>query len=62
MSKREWLINIEIIADFINQELGSSAVVESVLAYYGAKNISGLSPSNYPDVFSDLLQIEADIA
>ena len=62
MTKKDWLLNIETVADSISSELGTTDVVKSVLSYYGARSLYDLSPSYYPDAFSDLQQIEADIA
>ena len=58
--RENWIINIENTADFICAELGS-AVVDAVLARYGARSIYDLSPSDYSEVFSELYAIEADL-
>ena len=43
----------------ISSQLGS-AVVDGVFQRYGAASIEDLSPSDYPEVFSDLYAIEVD--
>ena len=63
MTKRErnnWLVNIENTAAAIESQLGS-AVVESVFKHYGARGTWDLSPSDLPEVFSELYAIEADL-
>lgn len=62
MTKRErnnWIVNIENTAA-IESQLGS-AVVESVFKHYGAHGTWDLSPSDLPEVFSELYAIEADL-
>ena len=63
MTKRErenWIVNIENTAAAIESQLGS-AVVDSVFKRYGAHGIRDLSPSDLPEVFSELYAIEADL-
>ena len=63
MTKRErnnWITNIENTAAAIESQLGS-AVVESVFKCYGAHGTWDLSPSDLPEVFSELYAIEADL-
>ena len=63
MTKREcnnWIANIENTAAAIESQLGSAAV-ESVFKRYGAHGTWDLSPSNLPEVFSELYAIEADL-
>ena len=58
--KMSWITSIEYCADRIAKELGDG-VVESALAYYGAKCIDDLRPSQYSEVFNALSAIEADM-
>ena len=63
MTNRErnnWIVNIENTAAAIESQLGS-AVVESVFKRYGAHSTWDLSPSDLPEVFSELYAIEADL-
>lgn len=63
MTKRErnnWIVNIENTAAAIESQLGS-AVVESVFKRYGAHSTWDLSPSDLPEVFSELYTIEVDL-
>ena len=63
MTKRErnnWIVNIENTAAAIESKLGS-AVVESVFKRYGAHSTWDLSPSDLPEVFSELYAIEVDL-
>ena len=63
MTKHErnnWTVNIENTAATIESQLGS-AVVESVFKRYGAHSTWDLSPSDLPEVFSELYAIEADL-
>lgn len=63
MTKREcenWIVNIENTAAAIESQLGS-AVVESVFKRYGAHSTWDLSPSDLPEVFSELYAIEVDL-
>ena len=63
MTNRErnnWIVNIENTAAAIESQLGS-ALVESVFKRYGAHSTWDLSPSDLPEVFSELYAIEADL-
>lgn len=63
MTNRErnnWIVNIENTAAAIESQLGS-AVVASVFKRYGAHGTWDLSPSDLPEVFSELYAIEADL-
>ena len=63
MTKQErdnWIVNIENSAAAIESQLGS-AVVESVFKRYGAHSTWDLSPSDLPEVFSELYAIEVDL-
>ena len=63
MTNRErnnWIVNIENTAAAIESQLGS-AVVESVFKRYGAHSTWDLSPSDLPEVFSELYAIEVDL-
>ena len=63
MTKRErnnWIVNIENTAATVESQLGS-AVVESVFKRYGAHSTWDLSPSDLPEVFSELYAIEVDL-
>lgn len=63
MTNRErnnWIANIENTAAAIESQLGS-AVVESVFKRYGAHSTWDLSPSDLPEVFSELYAIEVDL-
>lgn len=63
MTKRErnsWIVNIENTAAAIESQLGL-AVVESVFKHYGAHGTWDLSPSDLPEVFSELYAIEVDL-
>ena len=58
--RKNWVINIENSADTVESCLGS-AVVESVLERFGAHSLSDLNPTDFPEVFSELYAIEADL-
>lgn len=58
--RRNWITNIESSAAAVESQLGS-AVVNSVFERYGAHSVEDLSPSDLPEVFSDLYAIEADL-
>ena len=58
--RNNWIVNIENSAAAIESQLGS-AVVESVFKRYGAHGTWDLSPSEMPDVFSELYAMEADL-
>lgn len=58
--RNNWIVNIENSAAAIESQLGS-AVIESVFKRYGAHGTWDLSPSEMPDVFSELYAIEADL-
>ncbi len=58
--RENWIVNIENSAAAIESQLGS-AVVVSVFSRHGAHGIWDLSPSEMPDVFSELYAIEADL-
>ena len=58
--RNNWIVNIENTAAAIESQLGS-AVVESVFKHYGAHGTWDLSPSDLPEVFSELYAIEADL-
>lgn len=55
-----WIINIENSAAAIESQLGS-AVVNSVFVRYGAHDAWDVSPSDLPDIFSELYAIETDL-
>ena len=54
------IINIENSAAAVESQLGWG-VVKSVFERYGAHVTWDLSPSNLPEVFSELYSIEADL-
>lgn len=56
----DWLDNIYSVAGVVSKQTGWETV-QSVLHRYGATSIEDLNPSNYPEVFSDLYAVEADI-
>lgn len=58
--RQNWIINIENTAAEISAQVGQ-AVVDSVFKRYGARHIQDLNPLHFPDVFSDLYAIEADL-
>ena len=58
--RRNWITTIESSAAAVESQLGS-AVVNSVFERYGAHSVEDLSPSDLPEVFSDLYAIEADL-
>lgn len=58
--RRNWITNIESSAAAVESQLGS-AVVNSVFERYGAHSVEDLSPSDLPEVFSDLYAIVADL-
>ena len=58
--RNNWIVNIENTAAAIESQL-CSAVVESVFKRYGAHSTWDLSPSDLPEVFSELYAIEADL-
>lgn len=53
-------ISCQNSADFISSEIGNEAL-EFVLGRYGASDIDSVSPSDLPDMFSELYAIEADL-
>ena len=58
--RKNRLINIENSAAAVESQLGWG-VVKSVFERYGAHGTWDLSPSNLPEVFSELYSIEADL-
>ena len=59
LSKRDWIINIEIAASRVVAEYGT-AVVDSAFRRYGAHSLSDLASCYYSEVFADLEQITND--
>lgn len=57
---RNWIINIENTAAEVSAQIGQ-AVVDSVFKKHGARSILDLNPIHYPEVFSELYAIEADL-
>ncbi len=57
---QDYRISCQDSADFISSEIGSETV-KFVLAKYGADSIESISPSDLPEVFSELYAIEADL-
>lgn len=55
----DWKINIEVLADNVADKYGK-AVAESVFKRVGARCFDDLSPTQYEEVFSDLMLIDAD--
>lgn len=63
MTKQEisnFRINCQNSADFISSEIGNETL-KFVLGRYGASDIDSVSPSDLPDMFSELYAIEADL-
>lgn len=59
MTKLDWRINIENLAERVTETYGPK-VVESVFARYDATCFDDLSPAYYDQVFGDLMLIDAD--
>lgn len=53
--KENWLINLEDVSSQVD-----SKTVKFVCGKYGAKNIYGLSPSNYQEVWNELFDCARD--
>lgn len=59
MTKIDWQINIENMAERVAEKYGSR-VAESVFAKYNATRFNDLSTVYYADVFGDLMLIDSD--
>ena len=59
MTKFDWEINIENLAEKVAETYGSD-VVASVFARYDATCFDDLSSANYDEIFGDLMLIDAD--
>ena len=59
MTKLDWQINIESLAESVAEKYGSK-VAESAFIGVGASCFEELNPSDYEEVFSNLMQMDAD--
>ena len=59
MTKLDWEINIENLAERVAEAYGKEVAV-GVFARFDATCFDDLNPSYYPDVFSDLMLMAAD--
>ena len=59
MTSQDWIANIDDLSERVVEKYGVE-VATSVFQRYGALSSDDLSPTFYADVFSDLLQIDAD--
>lgn len=58
--KENWLCNIQNTVDAVSSHIGYDTV-KFILQKYGASSIEGLNPCYYPEIFSELFAIEADL-
>ena len=59
MTRLDWQINIENLAERVAEIYGAK-VVTSVFARYDATGFDDLNPVYYGQVFGDLMQMESD--
>lgn len=55
MTKEDWLINLEDVSSQVDAE-----TVRFVCGKYGAKDIYGLSPSDYQEAWNELFDYARD--
>ena len=59
MTKLDWQINIENLADRVAENLGAEVAL-SAFRRVGATCFDDLNPADYEDVFSDLMLMDSD--